>query len=92
MQERSSTHSINIYIYIFYTPRTEDLRLLFRDGKGSRAALKGATREQRGSNGGARGVSRERQRVVQWHSTGEPELAARYPAMAAHVQFSSYGL
>ena len=36
-------------IYILYTPQTWDLGLPFWIGKGSKAALEGATREQRGA-------------------------------------------
>ena len=39
----------NIYIYILYTPRTQDHQLLFSIGKGSRAALESILREQGGA-------------------------------------------
>ena len=41
-----------IYIHGLYTPRTQDWGLPSRDGKGSKAALKGAAREHGGSTMG----------------------------------------
>jgi len=68
------------------------LELPFSFGKGSRAALEGAAREQGGvprEQGGVagehRGSKREHYRAVQGRSTLEPELAALYPAIAAHI-------
>ncbi len=43
---------ISRYIYTLYAPRIQDWRLLFSTGKGTRAALEGATREQGGSTEG----------------------------------------
>lgn len=63
-------------IYILYTPRTQDLRLPFRDGKESRAALEGAVREQKGAG-------REQERAIEAQgehggNTGEARGAARF--------------
>ena len=38
----SGTFYKRVVIYSLYIPRTEDEELLFRDGKGSEAALEGA--------------------------------------------------
>jgi hypothetical protein len=62
--------------------------LPFSFGKGSKAALQGASREQGGAAREQRGNSREQEGAL-WGSAGaqhkEPELAASCPAIAAKV-------
>lgn len=62
-------------IYILYTPR---FRGSSEGARGSSEGARGASRNHRGSTGGAPGRST---------STREPELAASYPAIAAHINY-----
>jgi len=87
----------NVYIYIIYTPNLGlEITVSVREReqgrfRGSSEGAVGSNEGEGGSSEGAlreqRGSKKEHYGAVQGRSRWEPELAAWYPAIAAHVGF-----
>ena len=95
---RGRSHEIPVrrfYIYIIYTPNLGlGITVSVREReqgrfRGSIEGAGGAPRKQGGSLREQGGALREYRGAAQGHSTREPELAASYPAIAAHVFFNN---